>query len=98
MNFEDELKLRFETFSFFKSNTQNDDAERCKKGSQYFYNEKTSLTTTCSMILKMQQVMFRSLPKQTDEHYTKQFNRMNDIVKDCKETLTNIENEKRGTD
>jgi hypothetical protein len=92
MNQEDELKLRFETFAFFANNSQNDDTERCKVGSQYFHTERTSLKTTCEMILKMQKVMYRCLPPTSHENHNKQFDRMNNIVKDCKNLLVEIEN------
>jgi hypothetical protein len=94
MSPEDELKLRFETFAFFANNSQNDDTERCKTGSLYFFNEKTSLSKTCEMILKMQKVMYRTLPPTSHEDHNKQFERMNQIVKDCKNLLVQIENQK----
>lgn len=94
----DEIKLLFETFAYHEHNTQNEDLDRCKAGNKYFFDNKTSLQITCEMILKMQTVMYRSLPKTSAESYNMQCDRMNRIVKECKNNLTELETIKNEID
>lgn len=95
---EEEIRLLFETFTYFEGNTQNEDLDRCKAGNKYFFDNQTSLETTCNMIIKMQKVMYRILPPTSHEGHEKQFDRFNRIIKQCKGYLTEIETLKNKTD
>ncbi len=92
MDIEHEIKLRYETFVYFDGNATNDELAQCKKGNDYFLD--IPLQRVCELIIKMQKVMFKILPPTNHEHHQKQFNRMNDLVRICKETLTDIEKQK----
>lgn len=91
---EQQLKLRFETFVFYPHNSNNEDLKRCKNANKYFFDNETGLTITCEMIIKMQKPMYSILPPSNNAEYDKQFNRLNEIIKQCKEYLKDIEKEK----
>lgn len=87
MNQEDELKLRFETFVWYEHNVAGDDLERLKRGNLYMFDNKTGVKATSEMIIKMQKHMYKVLPPPSHEKHDHQFNRMNNIIKDCKTIL-----------
>lgn len=92
MNIEDEVKILYETFVFCQANAVGDDLERCKKGNEYFFKNQTGLKITCEMILKMQNVMYKILPPSSHPRHEEQLDRMNRLVKECKQYLKEIEN------
>lgn len=94
MNIEQQLRMYFETFVFCEANTKNEDLERCKAGNKYFFDNQTSLYKMSEMIVKMQKVMFKILPASSSEHFNKQFTRMNELVKLCKQHVADGEKEK----
>lgn len=94
MILEDQIKLRFETFVYHESNTENEDLKRCKNANKYFFDNKTGLEVTCSMILKMQKPLCSILPPVGHDDHESLFERLNDIVRQCKGAIKDIENKK----
>lgn len=92
MNYEDQVKIIFETFIFCKDNNAGEALDKCKSGNEYFFIHKTGLKTTCSMILKMEKFMYKSLPIASNSRHDEQFDRMNRLLGECKMHLKNIEN------
>lgn len=89
-----EIKLWLELFVFCEHNTPCEELKRLKAANQWFFDNKASVHKVCEMILKVQKEMFKILPPTKGEHYDKQFTRMNNLIKLCKETLYEAEKEK----